>query len=537
MLENSSPTFRHRLVAGFLLIALVVNLLGLVGRVFATSCGDYECVDQSEFDTDDPTHNGWQPSNGGNHTDNVLGWVSRISFGIFWWATSADGVLTVNGSSPTFHKTIYLQPGQYRIVTRVAKDLDLGGDGLFAFATPPGTTSFGIGFFPIFNGFTTIVTDEFTVSSPGDVTFELAGETSTPLYFDYIWIVQSTTATPTPGAGTPTATTVPAASTPIPTSTPYCITASATATPGPPQFQLTPTVTPSPNPNNWTVLEHFDYATLSSIWTVAGNGVYNSFSTGRGTSKPGAVFIPYSVAPGGWDYTSMLRTALIWRPDTVLTDTIYADGWARADFVPVGTSVYAEVWTLDGGTLQWSQAYTTQVSSGTWYNFHYELTSAGGIVAVAFLSSRSDDATSGGIYLDDIYLYGDLENSPLCDGAYISPPAGGPEPPDTTPITFPGDKPCPPNLNVPNNFWGPLLANLTLFLDGLFAFSPLHTNLNLAGSVHDLLSSPIIIYLQLVAMFFDLRIPLAVLGVIIAINAADIIYNTWLKIKGAIPFL
>lgn len=536
MRRASSP--KSKAVAAFLLMALVVNLLGFVGRAFATTCGDYECVDQSEFSTDDPAHFGWLPSNGGNHTDNVVGWVSTMNFGLPWLGTSADGVLTVAGSSPTFHKTMYLQPGQYLIVTRAGTSFNLfGSDRLFMNVTPAGTTSFNVGSFPIPNNFQTIISNEFTVSSPGDVDIELQGDSSTTLYFDYIWIVQSSTPTPTPGAGTPTVTPVPAAATPIPTGTPYCITESATATPGPPQFELTPTATPSPNLNNWTVLDHFDFATLSSIWTVAGNGVYNSFSTGRGTSKPGAVFIPYSVAPGGWDHTSMLRTALIWRPTDVLTDTVYTDGWARADFVPTGTAVTAEVWTLDGGTLEWSQADTTQVSSGSWYNFHTELTSAGGVVAVAFLSSRSDDATSGGIYLDDIYIYGDLANSPRCDGAYISPPGGGPEPPDTTPITFPSDKPCPPNLNVPNNFWGPLLANLTLFLDGLFAFSPLHNNLNLAGTVRDLINAPIFIYLQLIAMFFDLRIPIAVVLVIIAINVADTIYNTWIKVKDAIPFV
>jgi len=543
MLNVSSR--RDKIVAGLLIAVILINLLSVVGSALATACGDYDCVDQSEFATDDPDHDGWVASNNsdvpGGVFNTTFGWLDHKNFGMLWWATAADGVLTAEGDKVGLYKTIFLYPGIYRIVMRAAADKKFG---LFSVSltpngTPAGGTTYGLGSWSLTDSFQTYTSDEFTVHAAGDVTFELDGdEGRQKYYFDYIWIVQNTTATPTPGAGTPTVTPIASTATPIPTGTPYCVSSSPTATPGPPQFQLTQTPTPTPDPLiNWTVLDRFDFVSFSNIWTVAGSGVYVSLSTGRASSVPGAAFIPYSVPPGGWTHVDMERKALIWEPDTVLTGTVYADGWGRADLVPQGESSYLELWTLDGGTLLWSQAITVQVSALNWYNYHASLTSAGGIAAIAFLSSRTDGAVTGGVYVDDVYFYGDLANSPLCDGTYINPVGGGGTAPTGTRMEFPGDKPCPPDLKVPNNFWGTLLANLTLFFDGIFAFTPLHAQLGLSERIGDLISSPIVIYLQLLALFFDLRIPLAVLGVIVLINVGITIYDTWIKVKDAIPFL
>jgi len=527
------------------LLPLVV-ICSLIAANFAplfaqtTPCGDYDCVDQSEFATDDPARNGWVAGNGGTISDTELGWLASKSFGALWWATSAQGVLTAKGTKPLISKIVYLEPGRYRMVLRVGSDKVWGiiGNQLFTRATPPGGTTFGTGSFSVSDSFKTLITDEFTVSSPGDVMIEFSGQESVMLFFDYVWVVKDTTATPTPGPGTPSATPLPATSTPIPTPTPFCIDAPPTATPGPPQFQLTPTPSPTPNPQtSFTVLDQFVFVTLSDIWEAAGNGVYVSLSTGRATAKPGAVFIPYSVDPPGWTFVDMERTALIWQPSTVLSSTIYVDGWGRADIVPQGTSAFVEVWKLDAGTLLWSQAGTSQISAGNWYNFHQSLSSAGGIAAVAFLTSRSDAPTSGGLYIDDIYMYGDLANAPFCDGTYISPPGGGTEPTDTTVITIPADRTCPPDVRVPNNFWGPLLAQLTLFLDAIFAFAPGHTPGSITLMLNDLVASPFGTYTILASVFFDLRVSAVMTGLILLMEGVRAIWSIWLAVKKTIPFV
>lgn len=541
----------RKLFPGFLLLVIIANLFGFVGLAFATGpCGEYTCVDQQEFDADDPNHGGWLPSNGGDGLgDTELGWLARKSFGLFWWATSANGVLTVKAvgqnTNTRFNKTVHVQPGvNYRVVMKVASDFASVGSGITVRATPPGGTTFQLGNVDASDGFITFITPHnFNITSPSDVNFEISDniQAARTLYFDFIWIVESNIALPTPGPGTPTATTVPDSATPIPTSTPYCVTSTATPTPGAPQFELTPTATPTPIAKPFRVVDNFDGQTLVDFWRVAGNGVYVSTSTGRADSEPGAVFIPYSVPPGGWDHTAMLRTALIGDPRVVaafenfttpISGTVYVDGWGRTDFMPEGMSAYVEVWTLNSDTHEWSSADTAQVSTGSWYNFHIEITATDGIDAIAFLSNRSDGATSGGVYLDDLDIYQDLSFAPNCSGFFFHTTSGS-----GTPIVFPIDKPCPPDLKVPNNFWGPLLASLTLVGDQLFALTPLHVRLEMADKVRGFISSPIFFYVGLLAALFDLRIPIGCIGVVIAMNVALSIYNAWLLIKEAIPFL
>jgi len=545
--KRGSPKTAKRLLIVCSVLVLVADVLSPLLVAAQTACGDYDCFDESEFDTDDPDHDGWVPANGGNSMDTDLGWLETKTFGALWWATSADGVLTASGTSPTIYKIVYLQPGTYRMVLRAGSDKVWGviENTVFTRATPSGGVTFGTGSFILGDSFETLITDEFSVASPGDVIFELSGDSSATLYYDYIWIVASDTPTATPGPGTPTATTIPPSATPIATATPFCIAAPATPTPGPPQFELTPTPSPTPNPfTNWTVFDPFDYATLGDIWEVAGNGVYNSLNTGRGTSKPGAAFIPYSVDPPGWTYAEMEREALIWQPSPVISDTAYVDGWARTDFVPQGTSVYIEIWYLDTDTLLWSQAATTQVSASNWYNFHHAITPTLEIAAIAFLSSRDDDATDGGVYLDDVYIYNDLDNAPYCDGSY--PPGTdrhgsgdpvGSEPTTTTTISIPANRACPPDLEVPNNFWGPLLAQLTLFLDSIFAFAPGHTPGSLTQQTTDLVASPVGTYTLLASVFFDLRIPATAASLILLLEGVRAIWSVWLLVKKSIPFL
>ena len=533
----------HTLLVASIIAALIVNVIGVI---FAQSdCGDYECIDESNFSDDDL--NGWTASNGGNFTDTALAWMASKTFGLLWWSSTADGVLTATGTKPIFNKTISLMPGNYRMIVRVASDKQCGllGNTLRAYATPPGGVTFGVDSWSVTDRFDAITSDAFVVSAPGDVTIELSGENSVMLYFDYIWIVEdNTVATATPAAGTPSATPIPASATPIATATPFCIAAPSTPTPGPPQFELTPTPSPTPNPlTNWTVFDPFDYATLRDIWEVAGNGVYNSLSTGRGTSKPGAAYIPYSVDPPGWTYAEMEREALIWQPSPVISDTAYVDGWARTDFVPQGTSVYIEIWYLDTDTLLWSQAATTQVSASNWYNFHHAITPTLEIAAIAFLSSRDDDATGSGVYLDDVYMYNDLDNAPYCDGSYPSGTdrhgSGDPvnDPTTTTTITIPANRPCPIDVKVPNNFWGPLLAGMTLFLDQIFSAAPYHTPDLITDMARDFLLSPVSIFFILAATLFDLRIYLVVMLIFYVSVAVQIPFAVWQIVKENVPFL
>jgi hypothetical protein len=90
---------------------------------------------------------------------------------------------------------------------------------------------------------------------------------------------------------------------------------------------------------------------------------------------------------------------------------------------------------------------------------------------------------------------------------------------------------------VPNNFWGPLLAQLTVFLDNIYAFAPYHEPSSLTELVRNMIGSPIAVYLGVAATFFDLRIPLICIGIVLTLTIGRTIRGVWIIIKESIPFL
>jgi hypothetical protein len=563
MRNLSFSKLRSKGIAAFLLLLIIINALGLSLPAWATTCGLYDCSDVSDFDAD---VNGWALE---RTTGATLDWLESKSFGFWLWASTATGVLRASGDF-RIQKQVYLEPGNYRILYRAAADQQWNGWGFqnpsLVFKGQTGNTIYALQPVTIDQTFRDIRSEIFTVDNPGPVMIEaFTVETPATVYFDYIWVMNDSGATPTPDLSTfaaptrtplsGTATPIPTQATPIPSATPYCVNA-PTPTPGPGGFATstpTPTAGPSPTPGvnfSWSYLDTFssnllDWASFGNVY-MTNNANHTPINE---TDLARSAFVAYNQtlsSPAG-TFTNALAF------NNAATDgftlPFYVDGWAQTDNLPTGQSAYVEVWAYDEPQSLWYKINQQQISPHNWYPFHITVDVPGGgsgeLRAFAFVARRTDDPTSGGIFIDDVYFYGDLDNAQRCDGSYpggtvvLSEPfnptgsGGG----GGTRLEFPKDKPCPPDLNVPNNFWGPLLANLTLFLDGIFAFSPLHNNLNMAGTVHDLLNSPMVTYLQFMALFFDLRIPFAVIGVIVAINVANSIVALWLRIKEIIPFL
>jgi hypothetical protein len=294
------------------------------------------------------------------------------------------------------------------------------------------------------------------------------------------------------------------------------------------------------------VLDKFDHFAISeqSVWQVTGTGVHIVQNTGRSTASLGAVYIPYSVDPPAWTYEEMERTALTFIPEISIDGTFYIDGWAQADFVPEGETAALEIWVLDEGTFLWGQTEVITASAQYWYNFHAEVSTSNGALAIAFLSSRSDEG-SGGMFMDDVYLYGDLSLAPRCDGSYpegttigsglLPRDEGAGIPPFT--IDWPANKPCPRDYLVPNNFWGPLLFQLAIFVEQTFAFSPYHEPSSITEMVRNFIGSPIAVYFGVASTFFDLRIPIICLLIVLALSIGRVVRGIWMIVKESIPFL
>lgn len=147
-------------------------------------------------------------------------------------------------------------------------------------------------------------------------------------------------------------------------------------------------------------------------------------------------------------------------------------------------------------------------------------------------------------YVDDVYFYDSLANAPRCDGTYpdgIDDYTGDENNPglgnDDTPITYPPDKPCPPDVVVPNNFWGQILSQLTLFLDQLFAFMPFHQPNSLTQLTQDLIGSPIGTFSAVIGVLFDLKIPVLMASLFLILESARGLWSVWIAIKKSIPFM
>lgn len=543
----------------FILIFIGLIVLVIAAPVYGQSgdCGGASgCVDSSDFDTG---LDGWVASyEGVTPTVDVI-WLASKSFGWLWWQTNASGVATMqtNGSYDLLHadqrvgmrKSFQLTPGRYVLVTRIAADRPSSSvvyyniDGFGAV-----NTARILGFWDTWQVLRTddVNSNSFSVLTAGNVTVVLSADYRSMTYLDYIYLLRLSDATPypssTPGLGTPTAlpgatsTPMPPSATPIATGTAYCVPAPSTPTPGIPG-DTSPTATPTALPAaiGWSYYDGFDQALsgTDNFWVSAGSGVDIAYNVGHRALN--AVGIPNSADPGGG---SLERPALIYRPGGFITSTFYIDAWAQASYVAEGRTQYLEVWTEDSGTALWSKAGEVAISHRLWYPSHWTITSAGSISAVAFVARRSDDVPVDKVYLDDVYLYGDLSLSPYCDGTF---------PPNTvfiglddnTPyqdgvtLSVSADRECPAAILRPNNLWGMILAQLTFFLDQLTALAPGHIPGQTRDMVQQYMLSPVGGLILLATIILDWNVPIIMLEIYIAFQGGLAVIGIWKTIRRA----
>lgn len=523
---------------------IVVVLLALALPAYSQASPESGCVYAYSFYTDTE---GWAAVDRPPWNGTSLSWQDKQTFGVWPFLSIEYGLLKMSASSigslPGAWKTEWLEPGRYRLRFMAAADRTWSlnknvGTNIYV------SNALGVRGTNIFSGtlnntFSEFTTDYFDVSSPSSVSFLFeGGETSTNWYVSFVCVEMDATPTQTPMPGTPTATPVSATSTPLPTGTPYCQNSTPTPTPEIPEFSLTPTPTPTADQSNWSVIEQFEQYSLGGIWTRSGAGIIISQNNGRNTAAPGSAWIPNS------NTQSSPQTALIYARPGGFNSPFYLDVWSQAGYLPSGRTETLKVWkTTDGST--WVLESQLNVSGGSWYPLHVQVNDSG-VVAIAF--SANDDITStvGGLYLDDIYFYGNIVRAQNCDGTYadgsergsgIGSIGSGGSGDGTNIIPWPADKPCPGNIVAPNNFWGGLLAQLTLFLDTTFAFMPAHIPESISNYFESLVSSPVLTFAVLSSVLLDFRICGGVWLMVAGLMLAQAAWSLWMFIKKSIPFL
>lgn len=498
-------------------LALLAGTLGLsvwVAQAADFACGQYTCVAAIEWDGP----HGWtvatHPNTGGGADLSVL---EQHSFG-FVFPSTARGVLRVGPGvrSVGINATTWdVPPGTYRLVTRMGSEKDLwsAGQNITVTAIDAARSQTALGTWLVRDEFVEYISAPFTITVAGPVTFAFEGDARKPFYLDFIWVTRVQT-----GPGTPTATPLPATATPAPTATPYCYT--PPATPPIPPFGATATPTPDPA-SDWFVFSDFNGSSLPAGWSQTG--------TGSITVAFGAAYIPASTAGN--------RVGLTYQ--RAYNSPFYVSGRASAQFVPAGRTMRLEIWVYDGA---WSQATNFIISSGRDYPFYAQI-NAPNVTAVSFSGRMDDESTAYGISLAYVWIFGRRERGPICGASgqpvdpIKAPPLQG-APPDANAITWPLDKPCPsPVLQEPNNFWGPILTQVTLFLDGLFAFSPAYQSGQLMQMADALFRGPAGLYASIYGTMIDLRFVITMAGIVLASELVRGFWSIWMFLKRTIPFL
>lgn len=545
----------NKLILIALALCTLISPLATITAYADESCGNYTCAAREEFDADIGE---WLPSTAEEH-ETRLSWLAEKSVGFVWAPSRGTGVMQVSGSGrPIAEWPVYLDAGTYRMVARAAADgfrgiewpsLTVrlyGPDGEDLLTGGELFLAYGVA-----GEFREFESTEFTLTSSGPVNVALQqalGGNNTNVYYDYVWIVRDDTPTPTPAAGTPTTTPAPAGATPIPPGAAYCVAAVPTPTPGPGQFGATPTPTPAPG---WNVFDSFDAAPLSSVWRARGSGIAVRNNVGRPGTRVGSVFVPYSPETGLTYASELTRTALIL--ERAFTLPFFVTLYAQADFVPAGGAAYVEAWVLDpaydagsGPAPRWLKADQEQISARQWYPTYWVINppvgGSGEVTAIAFVTRRGN-STSGGAYIDDLYLFSSEALAPRCDGTY--PGFGNPGNPgeggggdDSYTISLPEGRTCPPPvMDVPNNFWGPLLAGLTEAVDNLGEEFPGYAPGGLVSQTQELIASPLGTAFALTAAFIDIRWGLFFLSIYWSLEIARAIWSAWIAVKKTIPFL
>ena len=268
---------------------------------------------------------------------------------------------------------------------------------------------------------------------------------------------------------------------------------------------------------------------LSSRWSRSGNVVPSgSDHTGDGGVSIKIQYDPHwaTTTASGFDQALILETNF-----GVAT---WVNAYAQADVVLAGGSAKMEIWELVGST--WSRVGSDSIGAQYWYPIHAAISASA--THIAFVPARSDTPSAGWTYLDDVYIYSPEANQPYCSGGYptgtmainggdISNGNG------STTIMYPVGKECPTSIMQPNNIWGMLLAQATLFLDGQMAWAPSHV----LGATRDLaqqfMLGPLGGIIQIGTIILDWSVPITMLKIYIAFQAGLAVIGIWKTIRRA----
>jgi len=524
-------------------LVVLIALAALAAPVQADpACDPYpSCPLTDGFDTDD---DGWSGVDG-----TATAWASSQTFGVVF-QSSADGVLTAYDSitqlGGNIVKSVWLDPGSYVVNWRAATDVSwldpfAGGTVIVSARLPGGGDYQTLGEFdPGRNqeNFASWQTGEFVVDEAGMATVMIQwllpqGHT---IYFDHIIIGRITE--PVSGPFTPN----PPTYTPGPTQPPQ-------ATPVPTQAVGPCIAEPAedivPASQRWAYLNDRGIAYDLKNWGRTSAQVDQTQQVNLYQSLSGAIRLPYS--PSG---DVMGRPALVFTMTApVSPTTAYLLSYAMADSLLSGQTAYVEVWALSGGT--WASVGDTAINSRTWTPIVYTMTAGSGINAIAWAARRSDTPASAYVFLDRLYVYGHPDLMIRCDGTFPSVTVGaarsgmsgvpynpaGDAGSDAT-IIYPANKACPPDtLDVPNNFWGPLIAQLTLWLDRMTANYPSHAPSSMTSTASSLATSPALSYVSVVMAIVDFSPFLYGVGIVLALEGVRALWSVWMLIKRTTPFL
>lgn len=483
-------------------------------------------------------------------------WLADKTFGSIL-RSSADGLLTIAVDPHTIEQTIRLDPGSYVINARYATDIGwlmVWRSHYFTVSviTPDAPTQTQT--LSVFDSATTDRTREnyasfqsapFTTTVGGDVKVILAwdGVGSNSVFLDHVLIgdygsvIVGGPFTPSPPTGTPWPTAQPQATPVAGSSAFYCIPA------GTSEMNIPPA-------NYWATLTDGQIDTINNQRpavspSALGWDVNPTTTTTLNASYLGAAgssIVPFLPDPNDGTFT---RAGIMWHH--VVTGTqygelpppFYVDIAAEAASLNTGETAYIDILKQVGGT--WYVAQSMAIASGVWRTGHYTITAASAVQAVGF-AARGPAGKSA--YIGRVLVYGHPALAMRCDGTFSSitvAPYGIPG--NTSPVSsgqtivFPVTKECPPPIKEPNNFWGPLLSGLTIWLDTFTAFWPAHTQSGFIDSVTTLSQSPVWSFVSIVTGFVDLTPVFIAAGVMLGMEGVRALWSLWLIIKKTIPFL
>lgn len=498
-------------------------------------CPDFfsSCVFTDGFDTD---ADDWR-----NVENAQITWLSSKTFSLgLFEPHQATGLIQIDsGTANDFRigRTTWLDAGAYRLNFRFTAEYELFTQYyvVWIYNDTTGETvqvwnSSGYDTQEFYNNFRDLTTGELVIANPGYYRIVLrVSEVTYPFYLDHA-VMGRVNSNLTPGAPTytPMPTTVPQ-STPMPTpSALSClVNDDADLVPSAQRFAYFYDAGVSPN--------------FSPYWGRNSSAVTNGLIGFDGnedfsSSSRSSVLLPNSTNTTTID----TRAAWILSPTWQIASTYFVFGQATAISVTTGTTQYIQVYAKDSGV--WEFVGEQAVSGFYWYQFAFTDTSPSAVTQIAFVARRDDGATDGGVYADLFYVYGHEFLAPRCDGQWWNMQDGsltllGSVIPGSTTVMVPADRACPADINEANNFWGPIIANLTLFTDQLFALAPGHVPGNMRQIGRNLIESPVPAFFRLISVLFDLRVPMTLFGIALAMESARVLLVVFQMLKKTLPFI